>query len=91
MQSAEAQVAGMSRIVELHQGKRPSLKDVIRIIFLLRGRVMVGIISKESHGEFSSDVGSSVVSMENPNIPTQEYLEMASKAQDGKKWIRIIR
>lgn len=52
---------------------------------------MVGIITKESHGEFSSDIGSSVVSMENPGIPTREYVEMASKAQEGKKWIRIIR
>lgn len=52
---------------------------------------MVGIISKQSHGEFSLDVGSSLVNMENPGILIQEYLEMALKTLNGKNWIRIIR
>lgn len=81
----------ISRIVELCQGNRPTLKDIIRIIFPLWGRVMVRIKSKESCGAFSSDLSSLAVSVETQGILTREYLEIVSKAQDGEKWIRIIR
>lgn len=55
-------VAGMSRMVESQQRKRTTLKDTIRIVFPLREDMMIGIKSKESHGEFSLVLRNSVVS-----------------------------